>query len=217
MLRKTLVRRAGTGDYPSSNRFLKICFVVVTLLFCSIDFVRAGELVNEPGPQAAASAQQWHQVSSRSGHFTVEMPGEVRKSKHESDIHQSTSYFASIQDGKPTDFILSCTKHDSGYLTRRSQDKLLKDAMELNVSLVLGKIVKHRYVTWQGNQSVEFEFVGYSRSKKHSPEGRNYDLHGKGRIILAGGLEYALICTTMKPAVGAACDKFLRSFTLASG
>jgi hypothetical protein len=201
--------RAAAPRIEVSTKFLILFFA---FLACPAAVADPGELEKSPVASTRASDQSWHSVASKSGHFTVLMPGEVRKSKHESEVHQSTSYFSSIEDGKSTDFFLSYTKHDASYLNRRSQDKLLKDAMELNVSLMLGKIVKRKNVVWHGNQAVEFEFVGYARSKKHSKEGRNCDLHGKGRIILVNGLEYALICSTTKPAVGAAGDKFLGSF-----
>ncbi|HEY9719390.1 MAG TPA: hypothetical protein V6C69_18070 [Trichormus sp.] len=203
------VGRAAAPRIELATGFLILLFVFSV---CPAAFADPSELEKSPMLSTTVPDQAWHSVSSKSGHFTVLMPGEVRKSKHESAVHQSTSYFSSVQDGKSTDFFLSYTKHDASYLNRRSQDKLLKDAMELNVSLMFGKIVKRKYVDWHGNQAVEFEFVGYARSKKHSKEGRNCDLHGKGRIILANGLEYALICTTTKPGIGAACDKFLASF-----
>jgi hypothetical protein len=201
--------RAAPLRLELSTKFL---ILLLAFLTSPAAFADPVELVKSSVASTTTSDQSWHTVASKSGRFTVLMPGEVRKSKHESEVHQSTSYFSSIEDGKSTDFFLSYTKHDASYLNRRSPDKLLKDAMELNASLMLGKIAKRKYLDWHGNKAVEFEFVGYARSKKRSKEGRYCDLHGKGRIILANGLEYALICTTTKPAIGAACDKFFGSF-----
>jgi len=205
-----LMWRVVTSAIKASIMLLMLFFALSAWLPVPAD---TGPVEGKPNSLTGASDQSWHSVSSKLGHFTALMPGDVGKSKHESEAHQSTSYFSSIQDGKTTDYFLSFTKHDARYLNHRSQDKLLKDAMELNVSLLLGKIVKRKFFDWNGNQAIEFEFVGFARSKKHSQEGRNRDLSGKGRVILANGLEYVLIYTTTKPSVGAACDKFFRSFS----
>ena len=207
------VRRRHVGATVSSISLALLLSVSISVwpAACADEAPAAAPAAGAP---AVAADNAWHTVSSKHGQFTVLLPGEVSKSKHESDNHESTNYFSSIKDGKPTDFLVSYTKYGSNYLSKRSKEKLLKDAMEMNVSILLGKIVKRKNLSWNSCQAIEFEFEGFGRSKKHAKAGKARDLRGKGRIILANDMEYALICTTTKPSLGAVCNQFFESFVL---
>jgi hypothetical protein len=159
---------------------------------------------------ADASSSSWQDITSKHGQCRVLMPDKTTKTRQESGSHQTTTYIGTA-DG--ITYELAYTVYTSEYLRRKARTRLLKEAIQLTVSTMLGKVTTEKTFDFQGNEAIAFDFEGIQPGKAGAAENRQR-ARGRGRAIWANGIEYVLTCKGSEPETNSDCSKFLDSFKI---